>query len=338
MRQGIFQTNNALDAILAELKNALMPLQFTWQSKIKNAKFPIGLVVGNPRSGTTLFMQWIASLGVFSYPSNLINRFAYAPYIGSLVQEMICNPKYDFANELTCSEATNKYKSNLGKTKGLLAPNEFQHYFRNYLSGYDPQYLTPDVVQKVDFKNIIKGLNGFEIVFSKPVITKAVMIQYNLDAIFQHTSKAIIFYIKRDPVFNMQSIYLARQKYYGNSSTWWSVKPKEYSILKDLDIFHQIAGQVFYTNQRILNQLVHLRNENKILIDYSIFCDNPSKVYKSIREIYSHYNYSIPVNYSGPNKFLESNSIKISKSELHKFEKAYDYFSQNEEKAIINLK
>ena len=33
------------------------------------------LVVGGPRSGSTVMMQWLASSGVFAYPSNLLSRF-----------------------------------------------------------------------------------------------------------------------------------------------------------------------------------------------------------------------------------------------------------------------
>jgi len=55
--------------------------------------------VGALRSGTTLFMQWLANTGVFSYPTNILSQFFGAPVIGAKIQfygEFCENPKKTF--------------------------------------------------------------------------------------------------------------------------------------------------------------------------------------------------------------------------------------------------
>ena len=62
------QNFNTLDEILSELKKTLQQLQKEIEPEFEKSNFPFGFIVGNPRSGTTVFLQYLASLGCFSYP------------------------------------------------------------------------------------------------------------------------------------------------------------------------------------------------------------------------------------------------------------------------------
>ena len=128
-----FKANAGLNEIINELSTLLKPVQLEKQKRFTENKYPLAFIVGNPRSGTTLFLQWMASSGLFSYPTNVLNRFAYAPYIGALIQQILFNPDYDFQNAFEDNKITPLFDSNLGKTKGAMAPSEFQHFFRNYM-------------------------------------------------------------------------------------------------------------------------------------------------------------------------------------------------------------
>jgi Ca2+-binding EF-hand superfamily protein len=126
----------------------------------------------------------------------------------------------------------------------------------------------------------------------------------------------------------MQSILLAREKYYSDRNTWWSVKPKEYQILKDKDYFHQIAGQVFYTDKAIRESFEKIPLKNKIEVSYEDFCQYPQETYKKIVHKYAQNNFSLKSEYNGRSSFQLSRSIELKKSEIQNFKEAYSFFDK----------
>lgn len=321
-----FKQNKSLNDVISQLSDLLKPIQYKKEREYKENKMPIGFIIGNPRSGTTLILQWLVSLGIFSYPTNVLNRFAYAPYIGALIQNMLFNSDFDFHNEFDDLKVISSFESNLGKTKGALSPSEFQHFFRNYMPNFDPEYLDNNNLSKVDFQGIKSGLASIEHVFGKPFILKNVMLQYNLLGLFSHIPNSIFIHIKRNPIYNMQSLLLARENYYSDRNIWWSVKPKEYNELIKMNIYHQIAGQVYYTNKSISKELSQIPINRKVIVRYEEFCMNPEETYDKIIKIYRLNGYNIEESYKSNVSYSANNSIKLSKEDINKFKSAYKYF------------
>jgi hypothetical protein len=322
-----FKSNKLLDSLLSELKELLNPVQVVVEKKFDKPNYPVGLIVGNPRSGGTLFLQWLASLNVFSYPTNLLTRFAYSPYIGALIQKMLFDSKYDFHGDFSDIQSGINYNSNLGKSKGALATNEFQHFFRNHINHFDSKFIDRKELENISFESIRKGLASIEYAFAKPFITKGLMLQYNIKDVFRNIPELFFFYIKRNPLFVMQSLLLAREKMYDDRNVWCSVKPKEYKYLLEMDLYYQIAGQVFFTDYSIENELENIPIERKILVTYEDFCVNPVKYFNIIKEKYRSLGYLIICEYNGEKSFENLNKIKLPYNELKKFERAYEDFS-----------
>ncbi len=160
------------------------------------------------------------------------------------------------------------------------------------------------------------------------------MLQYHIEEYFSHHPKAIFLFIKRAPLFNMQSILIARKKYYGTKDIWWSVKPKEYDKLIQMDVYHQIAGQVYFTNKSIENELNKLPEIHTIKFIYNDFCKNPSSYYDKIVECYKKHNYNITLPYKGPKKFNVNNNLILKETELNKLKNAYEYFVKQDSKSL----
>jgi hypothetical protein len=124
----------------------------------------------------------------------------------------------------------------------------------------------------------------------------------------------------------MQSIYLARQEYLEAKDLWASVKPKEYPLLKDHDVFHQVAGQLFYTKKSINNSMKNIPEMCKITIQYEDFCQSPEMLYEILCKKYDINGYKLESEYKGIRKFDISNKKKIPQEEILKFKKAYNIF------------
>ncbi|MEA2077130.1 MAG: sulfotransferase [Candidatus Marinimicrobia bacterium] len=323
-----FKKNDSLDELLNNLSNLLKPVQK--ELNFDKNRFPLGFIVGNPRSGTSLLLQWLGSLNVFSYPTNVLTRFAYSPYIGALIQKILFDPEFDFHGEFHDIQSQVNFSSTLGKSKGALAASEFQHFFRNYMENFDPEYLDTEQIKHVDFKGMNKALASIESAFGRPFVTKLFMLQFNICYVANKIPNSIFLYAKREPIYIMQSILLAREKYYGKRNIWLSVKPKEYNKLITMDVYNQIAGQVYYTDKSIAHELSTLSGSRKLEIQYEAFCSDPKNTYEQIIEKYNENGLAINVPYNGPESFTNTNIIKLPKEDILALENAFEYFENNE--------
>jgi len=325
-RTTTYQKNDSLDQLLAELSQLLTPVEKIVEANIICPALPPLFVVGNPRSGTTLLMQFLASTGQFAVPTNLLSRFYYAPYLGGKIQQLLTDSRFDYKNEMTDLTGSPAYTSKLGKTVGALSPSEFNHFWRRFLPNYDPEYLSEDRCSLVDGDGLRRGVAAIEKVFEQPFAAKAVILQYNLDLLFHLFKNCLVVYIERSPLHIMQSILFAREEFYGNRDIWWSVKPKEYEMLKDMDIYHQIAGQVYFTKLSIENSFNHIPANNQLVVNYETLCHEPKSMYVQIADKYSLLGCKLSNRYTGSNSFKVSHQIKLSKQEVSSFESAYGYF------------
>lgn len=328
-RTSQFRRNKDLEELLDELSHYLSPIENRIEERFTCPKTPPLFLVGNPRSGTSLFMQFLSLLGGFAVPSNLLSRFYYAPYLGAKIQELLTNPKYDYKNEMGITQEKFDIKSDIGKSEGMLAPSEFFHFWRRFLPRYDPEYLNKDDLKRVDIQGLQKGIASIESVFKKPFAAKAIIIQYNLDILINGFPNCLFVFFRRQEKFVMQSIYQARKRFYGDIEFWWSVKPKEYEILKDMDVYHQIAGQVFFTENSIAQQLNRIHEKSKLIFWYEDFCLEPNAIADVIIKKYSELGYELELNLPILKNLKPRNQIRIPVNEMELLENAYKDFQSN---------
>jgi hypothetical protein len=325
-RTAAFRRNPELDILLKELAERLKPVGQMSEAQFDKPKQPPLFLVGAPRSGTSVFIQYLSLSGGFTVPTNLLSRFYYAPYVGGLIQEMLTNPRYNYKNELAGIESAFTMTSQLGKAEGMLAPNEFFHFWRRFLPRYDPQYLSPKDQTEVDHAGLRRGIASIEAVFGKPFASKAIMLQYNLDLLLKTCDPCLIIYIKREPKWILQSILLAREAFYGDREKWWSVKPEEFEQLKTQDAYRQIAGQVYKTQQRISQQLAEIPAKYQLIIDYESFCRQPQDVLAKIAQKYSELGCKINPEHPDHIEFKVSQKLSIPQKDMDLLCQAYRDF------------
>jgi len=256
-------------------------------------------IVGNARSGTTLLYQWLASSGLFAYPSNIMSRFYKSPYLGSLIHKIMID--LDHKEELHVNTPVS-YSSNLGKTKGPEAPHEFWYFWRRYFSFKEIQKLSPQQLEAINSYDFLKDLALIEQAFNKPLLMKAMILNWNLSFLAKILPKSIFLIMKRNSLDNMASLYNARISFFGTAQKWYSFKPPQYEELKQQDIYKQLAGQVLYTNNAIDDELKNVSTNRKLYINYEELCNNPENTFSSIMA-----KLGITQDYTGINGFQKSN-------------------------------
>lgn len=324
-----FKDNPLLNQLINEMKSLLEPVQASIQDKFDAPKWPVGLVIGCSRSGTTLLLQWLASLTVFSYPTNFLSRFAYAPYLGALIQKMVFDSNYDINSQFADVNSEINFESDYGKSMGALASNEFNHFFRNYMPNVEPMCLDESQLKKINTHKMQKGFASIEEAFGLPFVTKGVFIKYNMSYFYKNIPKLFFLVIKRRPLFTMQSLLIAREKNFGNIKYWFGNKPPGYESLLKMDVYHQVAGQVYFTEQTIDNELQKIPEDHKSIISYEDFCKAPESLYIQLVKKYNELGCKISASYLGPESFVMRNKARLSDKEIYKLENAMNYFYGN---------
>lgn len=290
-RTGSFQRNDSLEGLLSELNGALGGAEAGLPLPAAPA-LPTVLVVGPPRSGTTLTMQWLAASGSFAYPSNLLSRFFGAPYLGARIQQLLLDPRFDYKGELAALAApTERFRSDLGKTRGPLEPNEFWYFWRRFVPLRDPEPLGD---RAVDAEGLRRGLAALEAAFGAPFAAKGILFQYDLPKIAAILPRAVFVHTVRDPIDNARSLLKARVDYWGDAGRWFSVRPPGSEHLQDAAPEVQVAGQILATHASLRAQRDTLPPGCWLEVDHEAFCRDPAPTWDALRDRLAPLGVSLP--------------------------------------------
>lgn len=292
-----------LNKSLAPAQKLLLESELT-----ERRSHPLVFVMGPLRSGTTLFMQWLAATGVCAYPTNLLSRFYGAPAIGALIQQLLTDPAYNFRDEILDFQSPIAFSSDNGKTKGALAPNEFWYFWRRFLPFKELDWLPDEELERiVDVQRLADELLGLTRIFGKPFALKGLILNYNIPFLAKAFPGALFVRMHRDPIANVASILDARVRQFGNERTWYSFKIPEYPRLKDMDALNQSVGQLHFIDSALRKGMGELDESRSLYVCYEAFCENPEEIYAEFcgklridPEVFK---------YSGPPKFSRSRSI-----------------------------
>jgi sulfotransferase family protein len=278
-----FSRVSDLEKLLAELNGNLAGANKRYLNDC-HEKFPKIFVVGALRSGTTLFTQWLADTGLVAYPTNMLSRFFGAPLVGAKIQQLLTDPRYNFRNEILDFNSDIEFGSDNGKTKGALAPNEFWYFWRRFLPFDELDYMPGRELQaKSNLEGLRDELNALANIFEKPFAMKAMIMNQNIPELAEQFDKALFIWVRRDPVFNIQSALEARKRQYDDINTWYSFKIKEYPQLKNLDPLESVAGQIVAINNSVEQGIASMPEHKKVVVQYEDFCQRPRHYYEEIR-------------------------------------------------------
>ncbi len=325
---------NSLDAMEKKVKSGLTE-QMAWQEELdallgmaetdgvkniyKTPRFPIILIVGASGSGTTLFLQWLASTGVFAYPSNLMARFYRSLYIAAKMQLMLSEPDLSMVPRADIDF----FSSNLGKTYGLFAPNGFDVFWRRFFPFKKINSLSPDKLKTVDAAGLKSELAAMEAVFQKPLALKALSCNWHLPFLAQHLPNTIFVHISRQPFYNAQCILRARQRLKQPATDWYGEVPPEYTKLKKMNIYKQVCAQLYHTELAISKGLKNIPEYHKLEIDYEAFCTNPAASWDSLNRLFNRLGFTMHRDYSSVHNFENQNKLQLSKREKERLAAAY---------------
>lgn len=320
MRKEEFKRNQSLESFLRELNTDLQCADDKIHiDKLKTK--PIIFVVGPLRSGTTLAMQWLANTGEIAYPTNLLSRFYGTPLVGAKIQLLLTDERYNFRNELKEQDYTIQYSSENGKTRGMLAPNEFWYFWRHFLpiNGLETTS-NEELFSCSGIRDFSEKLEGLTCIFDKPFALKGMICNYNIDFLKEMFPKSIYIYTDREPSANIASALEARKRQSGDVHEWYSFKIPEYAdLIKINDPEKQVAGQIYYVKKAIEDSLAKIDENRKLVFQYNDFCSNPEKYYHLLAEKLKSLGCCIDSEYRGE-KFFHATRNEVNETYLRYYE------------------
>jgi hypothetical protein len=329
VRMQPFRRNDRLESLLQQLNEILYETSKQQSSRFDMPNYPVIFIVGGPRSGTTLMMQWLAASGLFGYPSNLMARFYRSPYIGALIHEMLFNPDYQYKDDfsdLLPFTLISRFESDLGKTIGTAAPNVFWYFWRRFFDFGDCPYLNKEQQQSADTEEFVKELAAIESAFDRPFALKGIIVNWNLEFIDKLFEKALFIHVRRSPAYQMNSILKARERFRGDRKLWWGFKTPEFADLTFKSPEEEVAAQIFFTRRAISTSFENIQENRWMSVDYERFCCNPQQFYSELSSKLSSQQYEIPDLYKGIEKFTNSNGP--SNPEIEALNKIYIDFQK----------
>lgn len=299
-----FEKNPLLENLLGELAETLSMAENKLHVDYSVNQKPNVFIVGSPRSGTTLLYQALASTSAFCYPTNFLSRFSSTLGIGCKIQKMLFDKRFQYRDELKLidNDFQIEFSSELGKTKGPMAPNVFWYFWYHHFNFGKLSYLTDEQWSSSQTVSFIRELRIMQTELSLPIVMKGMIMNWNLIQLSSLMPNAIFLRLKRNPFDVVNSLYEARSTHSGDYDKWWSFKPPEFEQLVQLPAREQVAGLFLSIENALDRAFEQIPNNQTISVDYVDFCQNPNELFKALEHKFNEFDCELELNQVKPFK------------------------------------
>lgn len=223
---------------------------------------PLVLVVGAPRSGTTLAYQVLSRFLDVSYFTNLSSFFPKSPLAATrMLRRMQRDKKADF-------------KSYYGQTARLGGPHDGFFIWNRWLG--EDRYVPADSLtddQAADMRNFF---NAWTATFDKPFLNKNNRNTSCIDLLADALPAARFVIVRRDPLYAAQSLIHARERVQGDKRVGWGLEAKPESAGDDdLAYVDDVCRQLQTIESRLAEQSATIAQDRIVEIAYEELCANP---------------------------------------------------------------
>ncbi len=228
------------------------------------------IILGAPRSGTTLFYQAITAAFRMSYFCNYAAAHIRWPFFSTLlVARGIKSHETSFSNRF-------------GFTKGKSGQSEARDLWSTWF-GYDvcDETVDRDLVEicRRTVASVAERLDA-------PFVTKNPDHCIRIRALHATFPNAIYIRVKRDPIEIARSLLNARMDYSGTFEKWFAIRPPEVPENSELSATDQVARQVYFLEKRVDTDFEQvIPAENQLVVHYDEFCKNPSQQLERVAKI-----------------------------------------------------
>jgi hypothetical protein len=219
------------------------------------------MIVGLPRSGTTLVYELIVQAFMVGFLTRLYSYAYGAPNIATRI----------VANKIRDPYA--RYSSNYGRISGRYAPAENSIFWDRWVPE-DPvlgHFIPASFVKNSSIKEANITLASMSAIAERPYVFKNIYMALALPAFLRLQPEAKILVVRR----NIQSIVASVYKGRKSRSAWWSIRPPFATEMDSRDIFEQTVFQCARSKQILDRAIGSMAASQYMIADYEHICEAP---------------------------------------------------------------
>jgi hypothetical protein len=228
-----------------------------------------------------LLYQTLAAFLPVSYFNNLSLSFPNSPITGSKVfNRLLSKNQKDFENFY-------------GSVSGFNGPNDGFHIWNRWFG--EDRSRVPEQMEEAQVADMAKFIHNWHATFQKPLLNKN-----NRNSLAIHHFEAALpgkvyyIFIKRDPIYTVQSLIKAREMVQGDREAAWGFGALQSSFNKDkgtdpLSYIDDVCQQVYSVEQGITKALEAIDPARQMTITYETFCEKPRNIIQQIAQMVFQY-------------------------------------------------
>jgi hypothetical protein len=225
---------------------------------------PLIIVVGPPRSGTTLVAQYLINQFSVGYLNNLTSLFPRSP--------IAANRLFMSADRFRRGD----YRAFYGKSRRLSGANDGLYIWDRWL-GQDRHQVPKTLLN--DGASMSKVFGALTDFVDRPIVNKVNRLNTCAELVVDEIENVSFVCLHRDPLFLAQSLFLARTEILGDVDSPYGTEHDNRHLD---DPIEDVCQQVMFHEQCARKQQQILGEERFTIISYESFCENPEAFAQAI--------------------------------------------------------
>lgn len=231
---------------------------------------PVLLVVGAPRSGTTLVYQTLARYLDVTYFSNLTSMFPMSPISGTHFLRWLPGGR------------TPDFENFYGQTAGWHGPNDGFQIWNRWLG--DDRYIPRTDLTPDEREQMRRLLRVWVQRFEKPFLNKNNRNTGCLQLLAEVLPESRLIVVRRNPICVAQSLIKARADVQGDKSIGWGLHATDATRNDPLSYVDDVCDQILQIEGELDHQLSGISPGRKVELTYEGFCEDPHAALKFIAQ------------------------------------------------------
>lgn len=299
---------DAITQLVKPLDFCLKPVERSLLAQEQKSELPILLVVGPPRSGTSLLHQVLASCLEVSYFTNFNAMFRRSP---------LTAVKY-FQNRLDPGEIAGE---NLyGNTSGFRGVNDAFHIWNRYL-GVE-RYDTMSSLDASTARQMCQFFRVWTSITTKPLLNKNNRNLACTTLLAELLPEAHFIAVRRNPVHVAQSLLQARQWVQGSRKIGWGLNSVDsIGLNSPMDDVEAVCHQVAENEKLLERQRETVANDRWTDVSYEAFCEAPQEVVRNVYPLHPSIKLRSVQRIDTLQPFANTNHDRLSKQEISRIQR-----------------
>lgn len=265
---------------------------------------PVVLVVGAPRSGTTLVYQALSRFLRVTYPSNCSAMFPRSPITATKIQERIRLRRKP------------RFRSFYGQTCRLTDSNDAFEIWNRWLG--DDRYRPAQSLSEKKIQEMRSFFGAWTTALGKPFLNKNNRNTLAIRVLSNALPNAVFVVVRRNPLMVAQSLITARRRIQGDARAGWGLQAETVDSHSPLGHVDAVCQQLFSIESEMEAQLDAVDCNRVFRMTYEGFCERPSGMIRSISEKFAGVDVDETSGVDDCEPFRVSNRQQVSDAEFRR--------------------